>query len=91
MLAKRIETFVVQKESCQACRAGGNCYDHSYVESWFGGFKKEWLYRRTYNTESELRAIVFDYIEVWYNRKRRHSALGYVSPMQFVNKTAVQH
>ena len=36
----------------------GNCYDHSYVESWFGGFKKEWLYRRTYNTESELRAKV---------------------------------
>ena len=69
----------------------GNCYDNSYVESWFGGFKKEWLYRRTYNTENELRAIVFDYIEVWYNRKRRHSALGYVSPMQFVNKTAVQH
>jgi putative transposase len=69
----------------------GNCYDHSYVESWFGGFKKEWLYRRTYNTESEPRAIVFEYIVVWYNRKRQNSALGYVSPVQFVNKSAVQH
>lgn len=69
----------------------GNCYDNAYVESWFGGFKKEWLYRRLYSTESELRAIVFDYIEVWYNRKRRHSALGYVSPMQFENNLAAQH
>jgi transposase InsO family protein len=66
----------------------GNCYDNAYVESWFGGFKKEWLYRRSYATESELRAIVFDYIEVWYNRKRRHSALGYVSPAQFESNLA---
>jgi putative transposase len=69
----------------------GNCYDNAYVESWFGGFKKEWLYRRRYSTENELRAIVFEYIEVWYNRKRRHSALGYVSPAQFENKLAAQH
>jgi len=68
----------------------GNCYDNAYVESCFGGFKKEWLYRRSYSTESELRAIVFDYIEVWYNRKRRHSALGYVSPAQFESNLAVQ-
>ena len=66
----------------------GNCYDNAYVESWFGGFKKEWLYRHSYSTERELRSIVFDYIEVWYNRKRRHSALGYVSPMQFEKKHA---
>ncbi|WP_412535461.1 IS3 family transposase [Pseudobacteriovorax antillogorgiicola] len=68
----------------------GNCYDNSYVESWFGGFKKEWLYRRKYRNESELKAIVFDYIEVWYNRKRKHSALGYLSPMQFEINCAVQ-
>ena len=47
--------------------------------------------RRSYSTEAQLRAIVFDYIEVWYNRKRRHSSLGYVSPAQFVQKLAVQH
>jgi transposase InsO family protein len=68
----------------------GNCYDNAYVESWFSGFKKEWLYRRSYSTEAELKAIVFDYIEVWYNRKRRHSSLGYVSPAQFVQNLAVQ-
>ena len=61
----------------------GNCYDNAYVESWFASFKKERLYRRTYETEAQLRAIVFDYIEVWYNRRRKHSALGYLSPMKF--------
>jgi len=68
----------------------GNCYDNAYVESWFGGFKKEWLYRRGYSTERELRAIAFDYIEVWYNRRRKHSALGYVSPMQFEKSQTAQ-
>ena len=41
------------------------------------------LYRKKYATEAELRAIVFHYIEVWYNRRRRHSKLGYVSSMEF--------
>ncbi|MBP9708866.1 MAG: IS3 family transposase [Oligoflexales bacterium] len=68
----------------------GNCYDNAFVESWFGGFKKEWLYRHSYSTEKELRAIVFEYIEVWYNRKRKHSALGYRSPMKFLENQAVQ-
>jgi len=52
----------------------GNYYDNAYVESWFGSFKEEWLYRHSYSTERELRALVFDYIEVWYNRRRRHSS-----------------
>jgi len=61
----------------------GNCYDNAYVESWFSSLKKEWLYRATYTTESQLRALVFDYIEVWYNRKRKHSGLDYMSPVEF--------
>jgi len=61
----------------------GNCYDNAYIESWFGSFKKEWLYRHVYSTEKELRQIVFEYIEVWYNKKRRHSALDYKSPIEY--------
>lgn len=61
----------------------GNCYDNAYIESWFASLKKEWIYRSSYKTEEELRALVFNYIEVWYNRRRRHSALGYMSPKQF--------
>lgn len=61
----------------------GNCYDNSYVESWFGSLKKDLIYRREFSTESDLRNAVFEYIEVWYNRKRKHSSLGYMSPEQF--------
>lgn len=61
----------------------GNCYDNAYVESWFGSFKKEWLYRNSYATEKELRQVVFEYIEVWYNRRRKHSALDYKSPAEY--------
>ena len=61
----------------------GNCYDNCYVESWFASLKKEWLYRTHYSTEDELRSLIFEYIEVWYNRRRKHSALGNQSPEQY--------
>ncbi len=61
----------------------GNCYDNAYVESWFSSLKKEWIYRRKYSTASQLKALVFEYIEVWYNRKRKHSSLGYRSPEEY--------
>lgn len=68
----------------------GNCYDNAYVESWFGSLKKEWVYRRPYSTEEELKALVFEYIEVWYNKKRKHSSLGNRSPQEYkkLNQTA---
>ncbi len=75
--------FCSSKNVLPSMSRRGNCYDNAYVELWFGGFKKKWLYRSVYKTESELRALVFDYIEVWYNRRRKHSALGYLSPMKF--------
>ena len=68
----------------------GNCYDNAYVESWFGSLKKEWIYRKIYSTREELKALVFEYIEVWYNKKRKHSSLGYCSPVEYrkINKIA---
>lgn len=61
----------------------GNCYDNCYVESWFKSLKSEWIYRRQYSTEEELRALVFEYIETWYNTKRKHSSLDYMSPKNY--------
>lgn len=61
----------------------GNCYDNCYVESWFASFKKEWLYRSIYTTERELRSLVFEYIEILYNKRRRHSSLNYLSPIDY--------
>jgi len=67
----------------------GNCYDNCYVESWFSSLKKEWVYRRSYSSEDELRASVFEYIETWYNNKRRHSSLGNVSPLEYKRNNTV--
>jgi transposase InsO family protein len=61
----------------------GNCYDNAYVESWFASLKKEWIYRSKYSSEAELRSLVFEYIEVWYNKKRKHYSLGYLSPEKY--------
>jgi putative transposase len=61
----------------------GNCYDNAAMESFFGSLKKERVRRRIYPSRDAARADLFDYIEVFYNRTRRHSYLGHVSPMDF--------
>jgi putative transposase len=61
----------------------GNCYDNAPVESFFASIKRELIYRRRFATREEARIAVFSWIEGWYNRKRRHSALGYLSPEEF--------
>jgi transposase InsO family protein len=61
----------------------GNCYDNSPVESFFASLKRELIHRRNFAAKSEARAAVFEWIAIWYNRKRRHSTLGYLSPEQF--------
>jgi putative transposase len=61
----------------------GNCYDNAPVESFFASMKKELVHRRSFATHEEARIAVFEWIAVWYNRKRRHSTLGYLSPEQF--------
>lgn len=61
----------------------GDAYDNAVAESCFATLKKELIRRRTWPTRRELIGEVFDYIEAFYNRTRRHSTLGYLSPMQF--------
>ena len=61
----------------------GNCWDNAVAESFFSSLKKERIKRRIYKTRELARADVFDYIEVFYNRTRRHSYLGGVSPEAF--------
>ena len=60
-------------------------YDNSCVESFFATLKKERIYRRHYETEIELRQDMFKYVELFYNRKDRHSYLGYKSPVEYRN------
>jgi putative transposase len=61
----------------------GNCWDNAVVESFFSSLKKERIRNRIYKTRVMARAEVFDYIEIFYNRTRRHSPLGGLSPQAF--------
>ena len=61
----------------------GNCWDNAPIESFFSRLKVELIYGTEYHSKSELRSSIFEYIEIFYNRQRRHSALGYESPESF--------
>ena len=63
----------------------GNCWDNAPTESFFNSLKNERVYGARYATRDEAKADLFDYIEPFYNRRRRHSTLGYKSPTQFMN------
>lgn len=66
----------------------GNCWDNAVMESFFSRLKVELIYAEDYKTVDEARAGVFEYIEIFYNRMRRHSSLGYVSPHKFEQQFA---
>ena len=61
----------------------GNCYDNAVVESFFHTLKTELVYHENYKTNDQARSSIFEYIEVFYNRKRLHSTLGYKSPVNY--------
>lgn len=61
----------------------GDCYDNAVIESFWGKLKSEMVYHHKFTTKAEARAAIFNYIEGFYNRKRLHAALGYMSPEQF--------
>jgi putative transposase len=67
---------------CSMSRSG-NVWDNAAMESFFSSLKTERTARKTYRTRDDARADVFDYIERFYNAKRRHSKIGYRSPMEF--------
>lgn len=64
----------------------GNCYDKAVTETVFKTLKTEWMYGKRYRNQQELRQALFDYIEVFYNRKRLHSTLGYTTPAAFMQQ-----
>jgi transposase InsO family protein len=61
----------------------GHCYDNAYMESFFATLKKELVHGEKYQTREEASLSIFEYVEVFYNRIRKHSALGYKSPVQY--------
>jgi putative transposase len=67
----------------------GDCYDNAVAESFFATLKKELVHRRSWPTRRELISEVFEYIEAFYNRTRRHSTLGMLSPADYENRTLI--
>ena len=61
----------------------GNCWDNAAMESFFGSLKTEWLEGKDYATREMAKKDLFLYLEVFYNQKRRHASLSYVSPVAF--------
>ena len=59
----------------------GDCYDNAVAERFFATLKVELLHRQSWPTRAAARLAIFEYIEVWYNRQRRHSTLDYCSPI----------
>jgi len=73
---------------CSMSRSG-NVWDNAAMESFFSSLKTERTARKTYRTRDEARTDVFDYIERFYNPKRRHSTIGYLSPMEFESQAGL--
>lgn len=75
----------------QSMSRKGNCWDNAAVESFFKTLKTEWVGRFKYEGYAQAQTSIFDYIERWYNTKRKHSSLNYMSPLQkhyFLTRTA---
>lgn len=78
---------LLRQHHCQASMSRrANCYDNAHMESFWGTLKAELLAGRTFATRAEARLAIFEYVEVFYNRVRLHSALGYLSPVDFENQ-----
>jgi transposase InsO family protein len=65
----------------------GDCFDNAVLESFHATIKKDLIHRCSWPTKAEARTAVFDYVETFYNRRRRHSTLGMLSPLEFETGT----
>lgn len=85
--ASTTRTLLAQCEWIQSMSAAGYCYDNAFAESAFATLKAELPGAdRPFDTKDQARLAIFDYIETFYNRRRRHSSLGMLSPLQFLNQ-----
>ena len=81
--SEAFRTELAEHKMLASMSAKGDCYDNAVVESFFATLEFELLMKSDWHTRGETRRAIFRYIETWYNRKRRHSALGYISPAEY--------
>lgn len=86
----RVRAILKANGITQSMSSTGNCYDNAMAESFFATLKKGHLFRERFQTKEEARRKLFEYLEIYYNRVRRHSALGYKSPVAFENELSTE-
>ena len=82
LLQRLVRRLGEERITCSRSRRG-NCWDNAPMESFFASLKKELVHGEDYATREQARSSIFEYIEAFYNRVRRHSSLGYVAPAEF--------
>jgi putative transposase len=88
-MAQAFKERLKELEGLPSMGRRGTCYDNAVAESFFASLKEEWLRGKRYKTRQEALSEVFGYIEMHYNPIRRHSTLGYVSPVEFERQAGV--
>jgi transposase InsO family protein len=81
--SKEYRTALASLKALPSMSAQGNCYDNAAMESFWSSLKTEWLHRHHFQNQHQAQLAIFDYIETFYNPKRLHSALGYLSPVDY--------
>jgi len=82
------QRVLVDAEILPSMSRKADCWDNAVVESFFSTLKQELVYRRAFATHGEARSAIFEYIEGFYNRRRIHSTLGYLSPVEYERRVA---
>lgn len=80
-----VKEVLKEHKITQSMSGKGNCYDNAIMETFFHSLKTEWVYFENYQTRAEARQSIFEYVEIFYNRTRRHSAIGYCAPVEYIN------
>lgn len=86
--AGRFRGLLKRHKARQSMTHAGNCYDNATAESFFGTLKTELVARLSFETREQAKAAIFEYVEVFYNRFRMHSSIGYQSPVEFEKSVA---
>lgn len=83
--SKDVKQFLCNHNMVQSMSRRGNCYDNAVMESFFHSIKTEFINFKQFQTRQEAEIGIFEYIEIFYNRQRSHSSIGYCSPVEFEN------
>jgi transposase InsO family protein len=86
---QRVRKIISDHKMIQSMSSAGNCYDNAMAESFFATLKKGHVFWERFGSREEARRRIFEYLEVFYNRVRRHSSLGYKSPVAFEQQHSI--